>query len=654
MGRHTRLSRRSLLGQTGALLLVSPAAILPVTARAADTPPPLSAFGKLPAIGKVAMSPDGKRVAFVSQANGLQLVEVDIETGARAYAPVQDANSIPVMMWASNDSVFYTASHTEKSMGMRYEIWAGYLLNIRTGKRYRVYSEMPEYGLSLVDDFHRIHRDGAYYMTASNYHVTASNYLIDYITAIYAFSLAHGSVRLDEDGRRIVNWAVAGDGLVIARSEFDDDTRLWSLRYKGDHGWHVIYSKVCDDELPVLKGIGRDGRSVLLYFRDDPFSDAYVELQPDGQFGTPLMTNHSRYSPLFNPKTHALAGFSSETSIQDYVFYDPAFGSLPGEIGRVAGAAHAEITDVSEDPKQLVLLAEEPGCPASYTAVNLNTGGRRLIGSTYPDLPAAWLSPKQRIRYPAGDGLMIDALLTRPVKAGNGPCALVVLPHGGPESFDDERFDWMAQALASRGYMVLQANYRGSSGYGHEFVARGYGEWGRRMQTDLSDGVRYLVDQGLADPARVAIAGASYGGYAAMAGVALQSGIYNCAVAMSGISDVRAYMADMLRDARYNRNHRTYRYWGRFVGDESGWDAISPLRHASQVTAPLLLLHGRDDAVVGFEQSARMCDALRQLGKAADLVLLNDEDHYLSKEATRVQTLEAMMAFLAKYNPPGK
>lgn len=250
MGRNTRLSRRSVLGQTCAFLFL-PAAV----ARAEDAPPPLAEFGKLPAIGKVAMSPDGKRVAFVSQASTLSLIEVDLETGARTRTPVPSANAIPVLIWADNSSVFYTASRTEKSMGKRYETWAGYLMNIRTGKRYRVYGEMPEYGMNLVGDFHRIRRDGAYYITASNYRVTAANYLVDYMTSIYAFAFGHGAIRLDEDGRRIIDWALTGDGRVLARSEFDDDTRLWSLRYKGARGWWVIYSRICDGDIPVLKGI---------------------------------------------------------------------------------------------------------------------------------------------------------------------------------------------------------------------------------------------------------------------------------------------------------------------------------------------------------------------------------------------------------------
>lgn len=647
MGHNTRLSRRSVLGQTGAFLAFSP-----VLARAEETLPPLAEFGKLPAIGKVAISPDGKRVAFVSQGDGLRLVEVDVETGARTYADIPNANGVPVLIWASNTSVFYTASRTEKSMGMRYETWAGYLLNIRTSKRYRVYTEMPEYGMNLVGDFHRIRRNGAYYITASNFRVTAANYLVDYITSIYAFALGHGAIRLDEDGRRIVDWAVTGDGKVLARSEFDDDTRLWTLRYKGDRGWRVIYSRKCDGELPSLKGVGRDGRSVLIYFREEPFIDSYVELRPDGTFSAPLVSNRSRHSPIFSPATNRLAGFASTSGIADYILYDPAYAAFPQKLASFAAGAYVEISDVAEAATQMVVYTEASRQPGAYAAINTDTGQIMPLGSSYPNLSGAQLAPKSRITYAAGDGLMIEAMLTKPARSVAGPHALVVLVHGGPESYDDERFDWMAQALASRGYMVLQPNYRGSSGYGHGFVAKGYGEWGRKMQTDLSDGVRSLVDHGLVDSARVAIAGASYGGYAAMAGISLQSGVYRCAVAISGISDVRAYMADMLRDARYNRSHRTFVYWSRFVGPEADWDAISPATHAAAITAPLLLIHGRDDAVVGVEQSYRMRDALKARGKPVELVQLSDEDHYLSKEPTRIQTLESMVAFVLQHNPP--
>jgi dipeptidyl aminopeptidase/acylaminoacyl peptidase len=229
----------------------------------------------------------------------------------------------------------------------------------------------------------------------------------------------------------------------------------------------------------------------------------------------------------------------------------------------------------------------------------------------------------------------------------------VVLAHGGPAARDEPGFDWWAQAMASRGYAVLQVNYRGSDGFGPDFLQAGFGEWGRKMETDLSDGVRYLVSEGTVDPKRVCIAGASYGGYAALAGATLDTGVYRCAVDVAGISDPKGFLVW----SKDRRNVAALRYWDRYMGasgpDDPRLEAISPASHADRAAIPILIIHGRDDTVVPFAQSQLMADALRRAGKDAQFVALTHEDHWLSSGATRLQMLQATMDFLQKNNPPG-
>jgi dipeptidyl aminopeptidase/acylaminoacyl peptidase len=231
----------------------------------------------------------------------------------------------------------------------------------------------------------------------------------------------------------------------------------------------------------------------------------------------------------------------------------------------------------------------------------------------------------------------------------------VVLAHGGPQARDNSGFDWWAQGMASRGYAVLQANFRGSSGYGDDFVEAGYGEWGRKMQTDLSDGVRFLAAEGTIDPKRVCIVGASYGGYAAMAGPTLDPGVYRCAVAVSGVSDLRRMIAFEAGQGG-RRNNSAVRYWNRFMGADGpgdrSLDARSPAMQAATADAPILLLHGRDDTVVPIEQSQVMATALRRAGKPVEFIELNGEDHWLSREATRTRMLTETVRFLEANNPP--
>jgi dipeptidyl aminopeptidase/acylaminoacyl peptidase len=199
---------------------------------------------------------------------------------------------------------------------------------------------------------------------------------------------------------------------------------------------------------------------------------------------------------------------------------------------------------------------------------------------------------------------------------------------------------------------VLQVNYRGSEGFGWSFLSAGFGEWGRKMQTDLSDGVSYLAGQGIIDPKRVCIVGASYGGYAALAGVTLQNGVYRCAASVAGPSD----LGRMVRWSKRQSGVTAQRYWLRFMGAENVrddvLDAISPAQHAERATVPILLIHGRDDTVVPLEQSRSMADALEDAGHAPELVVLKGDDHWLSRGATRLQMLRSVVAFLEKHNPP--
>ncbi len=259
---------------------------------------------------------------------------------------------------------------------------------------------------------------------------------------------------------------------------------------------------------------------------------------------------------------------------------------------------------------------------------------------------------RRLIHYPAADGLSIPAYLTLPAGGVAKKLPLVVLVHGGPGACDEAGFDWWSQALASRGYVVLQPQFRGSTGFGEGLHTSGCGEWGRKMQTDLSDGVKFLSDAGSIDLARVAIVGGSYGGYAALAGVTLQSGIYRCAVSLAGPSNLRA----MLTAAKpQGRSTNALRFWQRFMGAASPTDplldTISPLKAAANATVPILLIHGADDTIVPFEQSKAMAAALTKAGRPTTVVTLPGEDHWLSRGETRTAMLKATVDFLAAHLP---
>ena len=276
------------------------------------------------------------------------------------------------------------------------------------------------------------------------------------------------------------------------------------------------------------------------------------------------------------------------------------------------------------------------------------------MSAAYDGIRPSDLNPVRRIDFKAQDGLDIPAYLTTPLGREAKGLPLVVLVHGGPVFRDDLDFDWWAQAIASGGYAVLQPQFRGSSGFGEKLLVAGYGEWGGKMQTDVSDGVRELVKQGVVDPARVCIAGASYGGYAALAGATLDPDPYRCIVSVSGISDVRRMLDDDVDNQVYEEN-AGQRYDMRLLGvksmNEPRVRAVSPLFHIDKVKAPVLLIHGVDDTVVKYEQSQLMANALHAAGKPVEFVTLKGEDHWLSRGETRTQMLQAMMKFVEANNP---
>ena len=370
-----------------------------------------------------------------------------------------------------------------------------------------------------------------------------------------------------------------------------------------------------------------------------------------GSFGPELKAGVSLSEPIEDKHTQRMIGGVRFSDDDQYVFFSPEKQRLWDSIVKAYEPDHVSFVSAADDFRKIVVRIQGQQLGYQYQIVDFTTHKTRPIGEIYAGIQRAL--EVRRIDYAAADGLQIPAYLTLP-SANPVHLPLVVMPHGGPASADTRLFDWWAQALADQGYAVLQPNFRGSI-TSQRMIEAGYGEFGRKMQSDLSDGVRHLVAEGIVDPARVCIVGASYGGYAALAGVSLDAGVYRCAVSVAGISDVRS-MLRWIDDKHASQNNREQRYWDRFLGvsnrKDPRLDEISPIRHIDSIKVPVLLIHGKDDTVVPFDQSDDMADALRKAGKEVQFVTLKDEDHWLSRGNTRLQMLQATVAFLKKYNPP--
>jgi dipeptidyl aminopeptidase/acylaminoacyl peptidase len=368
----------------------------------------------------------------------------------------------------------------------------------------------------------------------------------------------------------------------------------------------------------------------------------------DGTFGPPMAERDALEAPIEDRETHRMIGGVHMDDTVHYVFFDPGVRGKWSSIVDGYADEQVEFVSASTDFTKVIVKVNGPLHGLTYDLMDMKTHRGEPVGEVYKGLGTP-LEVK-RINYAAADGLQIPAYLTLPRGKPLKNLPLIMFPHGGPEVRDDAEFDWWAQAMAAQGYLVIQPNYRGST-VSTDHVSAGYGEWGRKMQTDLSDGVRYLVKEGMADPNRVCIVGASYGGYAAIAGVTLDPGVYRCAVSVGGISDLRRMLQDVNSFADRER-----RYWNRFMGVTGPSDPLlqklSPVKHVEVITAPVLLVHGTDDTVVSPEQSTLMFDAMKHAKKDVELVTLKKEDHWLSHGDTRLQMLQSSVAFLRAHNPP--
>ncbi len=477
--------------------------------------------------------------------------------------------------------------------------------------------------------------------------------------SLFRVDVMGGPTRLLDSGPSVgdisTQWILDGAGANIARTEYDSKDGDWRLLVRAGVKWYPVLQEKAPLDPPWFAGLGPEPDTLLLG-RLEEGREVYRPLSLiTGKLGEPLDLKTGVRGFIFDSVTHRAIGLVENDVGSTMTFFAPADQAAWGKITRAFPGERVTLESWSDDRKQMVVRVQGPKTGAAYMFVDLAAGRASIVDDMQAGLGPDQLATPKMITYKAGDGLDIPAVLTLPKGREPKNLPLVVLPHGGPESYDGLGFDWWSQALASRGYAVLQPNFRGSSGYGQAFTAAGYGEWGRKMQTDLSDGVKHLAGQGVIDPRRVCIVGASYGGYAALAGVALEPEVYRCAVSLAGLSDLHKMLV-WLRSRMGGERNETTRYWRRFMGiegrDESGLDAFSPAVQVTKIKAPVLLIHGKDDLVVPFEQSQLMADALTAAGKPVELVTLAAEDHWLSRGATRTQMLQATVTFLEKANPP--
>lgn len=315
-------------------------------------------------------------------------------------------------------------------------------------------------------------------------------------------------------------------------------------------------------------------------------------------------------------------------------------GKLPGYEISFTSADRAE--------EKFIVAATSDRTPGKRYLYDRTTRALTLLAEVKPWLPEAELAPMQPIDYTSRDGLTIHGYLTLPKGVVARDLPVVVNVHGGPWARDAWGFNPEVQFLANRGYAVLQINFRGSTGYGRAFWEASFREWGRKMQDDVTDGVQWLIAQGIADPARVAIYGGSYGGYATLAGLAFTPDLYAAGIDYVGVSNLLTFMKAIPP------------YWkpllamlqemvGDMEKDEAMLRAASPVFSADRIKAPLLIAQGAKDPRVVKSESDQMVAAMRARGVEVEYIVKDNEGHGFHNEENRFEFYEAMERFLAKH-----
>ena len=623
-----------------------------VPARAA--PPPLEAYGRLPAIEDVALSPSGARFAvIVADKDGRKVIvrKSDGEVlGGLAFGKAK----LRGVAFAGEDHVLITETATvaRPVIGLQETEMAGVIdFNLKTRASYMIFGKSNTYVDAILGYHGAREVNGRWYAYVGGVtwekvqpHADAGVVYPD----LYRIDLDTGRPEfVASSAQHIRGWLLGADGQVMANSVFDPNRRQYTV-YAGAGMEHALIQRAGDDALSLMSP-GRTPGTVLVEERTD--DTVLVRELPlgGGSEGAVLITGDNTAGPLTDPDTHVVVGI---TSLRGQSLFDTALQKRIADAREAFPGEHAELMAYSRNFGQMLFLTEGPKDAGHYWLVDVVARSAVPIGEVRPEVAAADVGPTRMFAYKAADGLAMEGVLTLPPGREAKDLPLVVMPHGGPIVPGDRvGFDWWAQAFASRGYAVFQPNYRGTLGYGEAFRRAAEGQYGRKMQTDISDGIEALAKAGIVDPKRACIVGGSYGGYAALAGVTLQRGLYRCAVSVAGVADM-GRMLIWTRERGNPRDGRALSFWRGLTGAAAGdVEAISPLRFAAKADAPILLVHGENDTVVPIEQSRMMQKALNGAGKPVDFVLMDGEDHWLSSAPTRQAMLSAVVAFVQKHNP---
>jgi dipeptidyl aminopeptidase/acylaminoacyl peptidase len=601
---------------------------------------PMKDFFRNPEKTAFKISPDGQYLAFLMPWQHRLNVYVQ-RIGEDRVTRVTQATQrdITDYLWAKNGRIVYLQDQAGN------ENYRAYAVNA-DGSNPMELTPFPQVKVQILDDLEENPDEILIGMNRRNPRFFDAFRVNVYTGALTLVGENPGNITgwmADNQGR--VRVAVATDGLT--------DTLLYrpteaeAFRPVVTTNFKDTLDPLCftfdDRDLYVSSNLGRDKQAIYRY---DPEKGKLLDLiyeNPEVDVDTLLRSK----------KRRIITGVSFYTDRRHYHFFDQDRQKLQEELerrlpGYEVVAADAGHNLQSKDETRVLVRTFSDKSLGAYYYYNRISGEFRKLAEVSPWLQETELADMRPVSYQSRDGLTIHGYLTLPKGLAPGNLPVVINPHGGPWARDHWGFDPEVQFLANRGLAVLQMNYRGSTGYGKAFWEAGFKEWGLKMQDDISDGVAWLVKQGLADPRRIGIYGGSYGGYATLAGVTFTPDLYACGVDYVGPSDLFTMLATFPPYWELERQ-KLYEMVGDPVKDAALLRKVSPLFHVDRIKAPLLVAQGANDPRVKKVESDQIVQALRKRGIQVDYMVKDNEGHGFHNEENRFDFYRAMERFFGTW-----
>ena len=612
---------------------------------------PIEALSELPFLSDPTLSADGNRIAARITSQGKNWIGVwDLRSAIDTPPHLISAQAFDVrwLRWAGPHRLLLGVLVNSRYLGVDVPVTRIVSLDVDT------WQALP------LDTGHGVIGDDVIFADPhGDYALVSSQPTWDQYPAVVRIDLATGRGTVVERPRDGVwNWFADRTGLVRTGVDYSENRVRLYYRATAAENLHRLDTRRYTQDGSVID---------MIRFVTDTDHGVVVTNAVTGRFGVYDydFTTDTRGAAIYeNPNVDVTAAIVGADGHVDGVSYEddrrrihwinPELQQLQDRIDRALPNKVNLIQDRSDDGMRILIWSSAADDPGTYYVYDRNSRRIEAFAQPYEHLAGHHFAPVRPISFHGRDGTEMSGYLTLPPGRAEHGLPLILMPHGGPFARDSWSFDPWVQFLASRGYAVLQVNFRGSTGFGRAYAERGIGQWGTGMIDDIEDGVDWLVHQGIADGARVCIMGASYGGYAALWAPIRHPERYRCAISFAGVSDVRA----MLRyDNRRFAATRYSREWRRWVeGEEhSDLDAISPLQQAARIRVPLLLAHGERDRNVPVSQSHDLVRAIGRAGTGGQVesIFYPEAVHGFTRPEDSADFLRRVDAFLAAHNPAG-